>query len=106
MAASLIRRERSVTLRQGNTRVGDAEVLGQVLTPRGLNAANTLAGANQMLEGAPFDRVQLAQVHDRFRQVDRRGRGGQKVPAEDLTAADLVPDGARLEDVLRDQLRS
>ena len=81
-------------------------MLGQVLAPRRPNAANALAGADQILQGTSFDRVQLAQVHDRFGPIARDGRGRQKVPAEDLTTANLVPDGAGLEDIPGDQLRS
>jgi hypothetical protein len=60
MNAPLIRWQRGVRLRQGNARVRDAEVLGQMLTPGGLNTANTFAGCDQVLQHGPFDRVQLA----------------------------------------------
>ena len=42
--------------------------------------------------------MQLAQVHDRFGQVDGRGCGRQEIPAEDLAPANLVPDRAGLDD--------
>jgi hypothetical protein len=62
MGAPLIRRQRGVRLRQGNARVRHPEVLGQMLTPGGLNTANTLAGCDQVLQDGAFDRVQLAQA--------------------------------------------
>jgi len=95
---------RGVLFGQGNPHVRGAEMLGQVLAPGSLTAAKAFAGADQIFQRAPFDRVQLAQVHDRFSQVDRRGGGRQKIPAEDQTTADLVPNDAGLENTLLDQL--
>jgi hypothetical protein len=77
-------------------------MLGQMLAPGSLNPGNALAGTDQVFEGTSFDRVQLTQVHDRFRQVDGHGRGRQEIPAKDQTTTNLVSDGLGLENVPRD----
>src|SRR5579883_865980 len=75
-----------------------------MLAVGGLNLADALAIGDEELQDPFRDGVQVAQVDDGFRHVQRWGCGREEVPAIYETAADLISNQRLLEDSAVDQL--
>ena len=63
--------QRLIGFRQGDSRVGDAKVLGQVFTPRSANSTDSFAIPCLILNHRAIKRVKLAQIYDGFRETNR-----------------------------------